>query len=295
MRNKLLHVFRNTPQGREILLQSIYFCKKTKTKLKVYIPKSNQFLMYFENKVITVDLDKDFLKHKDSSKNNVESLTKKNNLVPLFLENLPEEHTSTIPNIPTDFTYMCSPRSISDLSTKIGLGHIGTKVRSIIKSSSFPILIPSTVYKEWKSITVFFGGSKNSFNVMRLGIKISLISGLPLKIFTQAEKTYKKKYYEDLIKNTIGTLEEKLILNKKNIEIDKKNLLKPFSYEWKFFENENFAENLYSVDHDSLVVIGSFGHGIIKDILFGSKMEAVQSVLPNNLLIVGPKYNSEIL
>ena len=50
---------------------------------------------------------------------------------------------------------MCCPRSISDVSTRISLGHIGPKVRSIIKNAGFPVLTPTPVYKEWKSIMVF--------------------------------------------------------------------------------------------------------------------------------------------
>ncbi len=41
-----------------------------------------------------------------------------------------------------------------------------------------------------------------------------------------------------------------------------------------------------------LVVLGAFGHGLIRDILFGSKMEKIQGSITNNLLIVGPKYSA---
>lgn len=56
------------------------------------------------------------------------------------------------------------------------------------------------------------------------------------------------------------------------------------------FEKGSFEENLYQVPHDALVVLGAFGHSLIKNILFGSKMEKIQSILPNNLLIAGPNY-----
>lgn len=45
---------------------------------------------------------------------------------------------------------------------------------------------------------------------------------------------------------------------------------------------------LYDVPHDALVVLGAYGHGMIKDILMGSKMEQIQSTVTNNLLITGP-------
>ncbi|NIM16395.1 MAG: hypothetical protein GTO45_30750 [Candidatus Aminicenantes bacterium] len=32
-------------------------------------------------------------------------------------------------------------------------------------------------------------------------------------------------------------------------------------------------ENLYDVPHDSLVVVGAYGHGLVKRVVFGSKAE----------------------
>ena len=294
MYNEFLHVFRNTPFGREILLQSLCFCKKTKTFLKLYIPRYHQFLMYFNNKVITVQLDKSFLHSPDTAKKHAEDVIKAEGVEPKFIELMPEDYTASIPNLPVDFTYMCCPRSISDLSTKIRLGYIGTTVRSIIKNSGFPVLIPSPVYKKWKSVTVFFGGSKNSCNVLRLGVKISLLSGLPLKIFTQTEK-HNKEYYRKSIEGKLDEYKKRLNDIGDSIEIDKNNMLKTLKFEWLCFDKGEFYENLYSVAHDTLVVVGSYGHSVVKDILFGSKMEQIQATLPNNLLIVGPKYNSKIL
>jgi nucleotide-binding universal stress UspA family protein len=42
------------------------------------------------------------------------------------------------------------------------------------------------------------------------------------------------------------------------------------------------------------LVVGAFGHGLIKDFLFGSKMETIQSCMPNNMLLVGPNCILEI-
>jgi hypothetical protein len=36
--------------------------------------------------------------------------------------------------------------------------------------------------------------------------------------------------------------------------------------------------------------MGIFDHSLMKDMIFGSKAEKVQSLIPNNLLVVGPKY-----
>ena len=58
---QIFHIFRNTPFGRETLLQSIYFCKMTGTSLIIYIPEFTKFLMYFDNEVVQVDLDSSYL------------------------------------------------------------------------------------------------------------------------------------------------------------------------------------------------------------------------------------------
>ena len=56
MAQKLFHIFRNTPLGRETLLQSIYFCQKIGVLPTIYIPEFTKFLMYFENDVVQVDI-----------------------------------------------------------------------------------------------------------------------------------------------------------------------------------------------------------------------------------------------
>ena len=58
--------------------------------------------------------------------------------------------------------------------------------------------------------------------------------------------------------------------------------------EWRLYDNGTLEENLYAVPHDSLVVIGAAGHRLITELVFGSKLEAIQATLPNPLVVVGP-------
>jgi len=272
MNNQLLHVFRNTPFGREAFLQSIYFCKKSGVHLKVYIPHQPQFLMYFPREVVTVDLDKSFLRAAKTAREHAEKLIQSEGVDASFLD--PKQYTaSTLPDIPVDFSFMSCPRSISDLSSKVGLGHIGPRVRSIIRNARFPVLIPTPVYKEWKNILVFFGGSANALSAFRLGIKLQLLSGLPMQFFTYAEKK-PKTFYEQIL--------------------EEHNLLSGITsggVNWVFSEKGSFREALYEVSHEALIVAGAYGHGLIKELLFGSMMEEIQTILPNNLVIVGPHYS----
>jgi hypothetical protein len=273
MESRLLHIFRNNPFGRETLLQSIYFCNKVGAFPVIYIPKTTKFLMYFDNDVVQIDLDKSYLTSPETALKNATELVEQAGMNARFLD--PKHYTaSTLPDIHTNFDYMCCPRSISDMSSKIGLGYIGPRVRRIVKSARFPVLLTSPVYKEWKKIAVFFGGSVNAIRALRLGFHIARASGMKLDVFTMTEKLSKEDY-QQMIKDRHLEKEMDLHVN-----------------QWHFFENRVFEENLYDVPHDALVILGAYGHGVIRDIVFGNKMEKIQSTISNNLLIAGPNYTA---
>ena len=273
MAARLFHVFRNNPFGRETLLQSIYFCKKVGASLLVYIPKHKKFSMHFknDNDIVKIDLDKSYLISPDTALKNATEVAKKMGIRIRFLD--PKRYTtSMLPGIQSNFDYMTCPRSISDLSLKIGLGYLGPKVKRIVESAQFPVLITSPAYKEWDRLSVFFDGSAKTIHALKLGFRISKASGVRLDIFPLMEKGSRESY-EKIIKD--------------------KNLQKEISRrvnKWHIFEKGTFEEILYEVPHNALVVLGAFGNSLLKDIAFGNKIGKIQSTLPNNLLIAGPNY-----
>lgn len=233
MKPQLFHVFRNTPFGRETLLESAYFCRTVGVELVVYIPRTNKFLMYFENDVVQVDLDSSYLISPHTARDHAKSIIVPAGLEPIFFE--PKEFTaSSLPDIPTYLDYMCCPRTIADLSSKIGLGYIGSPVRRIVKNARFPVYIPNPVFKEWKNLAVFFGGSENALKALRLGIKLSRLSDFPLLTFTRLEGETREKYEE----------------------IIRKNRLEEGINNWTVFDGGEFNENLHEVPHDALVIVG---------------------------------------
>ncbi len=271
MERQLLHIFRNTPMGRELLLQSTYFCKALGIEAVVHIPQSTSFLIYFTFDVVQIDLDESYLR---------DPLTARKHVLEIFAyQELPEPklletETYTAPNLPdlpSWFSFMCCPRSVSELSTKIGLGYIGPGVRQLIQAASFPVLIGSGVYKPWRSIAVFFGGASNAVKALRLGLEVSRISGFPLDVFTQ-EGLRTESDYRNILKSE--GLEKAMAEEVRN---------------WRIFTSGDFAVNLYETPHDALVILGAYEHGILKELISGSTMEIVQTILPNNLLIVGPQ------
>lgn len=269
MAERMLQVYRNTPFGRETLLQSLHFCKTAGVDLHIYVPESKQFLMYFDHDVVQVDLDGSYLTSPENAEARATQIASSFGIIPSFFK--PKNFTaSQLPDIPSEFNYMCSPRSISDLSSKIGLGYIGPKVRRIIKSSTFPVLITGGVFKQWNSITVFYGGSNNANKALRWGLYLSRKAGVPLDIFTFVHG-HDSDYFESQLK-------EARLWDEMQGKVRT----------WHKIEEGSFEENLFHVPHDALIIVGAYGHGLIKEFLFGSKMETIQSWMPNNMLLVGP-------
>ena len=271
---QLLHIFRNTPLGRELLLQSAYFCSNVGVLPVVYVPKHLKFLMYFENDVVQVDLDNSYLRAPDTAREHAAEIVRYQGLPePKFLE--PKNFTaSTLPDLPVNFDFMCCPRSVSDLSSKIGLGYIGPRVRRIIQNARFPVLIGCSVYEAWQSIAVFFGGSANAVKALRLGFRLARLTGFPLDVFTQEDRR-KRDYYEGVIeKENLGPDMDKYVRH------------------WYVYESGDFIDNIYDVPYNALVIAGAYGHGVVKEVFFGSTLEKIQTHLPNNLLIVGPNYRA---
>ncbi len=268
---RLLHIFRNTPFGRETLLHSLYFCESLGLDMTVYIPRMPRFLMYFEHEAVQVDLDGSYLADPDSATEHLNEIARGRDVL-LEILAARDFTASTLPDVPTDVEFMTCPRIIADLSTKIALGKIGSTVRAILKAAQFPVLIPSSAYKPWQSVAVFFGGSVNAVKSFYLGLRIARDSGRPLDVYTIAGKGERERYEKILAENELG---------------------KPMAEEvraWHYYEEGNFEKRLYDVPHDALVVLGAYGHGLIKEMFFGSKMELVQSVLPNPLLVAGPHF-----
>jgi hypothetical protein len=271
MSARLFHIFRNNPLGRETLLQSICFCEKVEASLVLYIPRHTKLLILFETKTVQVALDGSYLISPDTALMHANELIEKRGLRVDFL-NSDHSGAAALPEIQPNFNFMTCPRSISDLSSKIGLGYLGPRVRRIVRLAQFPILLTSPAFKEWNSIAVFFGGSTNAVSALKLGFRISRVSGLPINVFTQTENTSRESYEK--------------VIEKNNLENEMRRRIN----EWHIFEQGSLGENLYQVPHDALVVLGVSGHSLLKEIVFGSKMEKIQSTLPNNLLIVGPNY-----
>ncbi len=267
MNSPLLHVFRNTPFGRETLLLSAYSCQKLQLPLDIYLPKEKRFLFYFDADVVQIDLDSSYLRDKGSARQHAEELIESFSLQHRFIS--PCSQTATgLPDLQTNFSLMTCPRSMSDVTGRIGLGHIGPKVRRILQLAPFPVLLPSAAYKPWNKLTVLYGGSPLAAVSVRLAMQLQKRCHLPMQIISVGDRPSLEKALESQ-----GLIEQ------------------VHSCDWRVFPGSSLNDHFFEIPHDALVVLGAYGHGPIKALL-GSSMEMVQSQLPNPLLVVGPRYRS---
>jgi len=266
MNKPILHIFRNTPFGRETLLQSAYLCRRLQLPLSVYLPKFKQFLFYFDSEVVQVDLDDSYLTDSASAKEHIRE-TLALHQVKHTLVKPTGKSASNLPDLPVHFSLMTCPRSMSEDTRKIALGMIGSKVRRIVQAAHFPIYLPAPVYKPWTRLSVLYGGSDNAAGALRLALEINRISNAPLQIFSQGDR---------------GELEAQLLTQGFSAE-------QIHSFDWRFLGDGDIVEQFYQIPHDGLVLLGAYGKGSILETLFGSTMEKVQSGLPNSLVVVGPK------
>lgn len=276
MKTTLLHIFRNSPMGRENLMQSIYFCKQQfGLSLAIYIPETTQFGMNFGGNPVAVQLDNSYVDHFATARKHAEQLLADSKCPVQFF--VPRERLSNaMPLLPDEWTMMACPRVISEQAARVGLGHIGPKVRNLVKHAHFPIFIPSMSFKPWTNVTAFFGGSRLGATSVKAGMAIARLARVPFTIHTQLNGITKKDCEKSL--SDVGIVDA---MSARDVE-------------WRFHDVGTFEENLYAVPHDSLVVVGAAGHKLIAELVFGSKLETIQETLPNPMVIVGPDCRTPI-
>ncbi|RME37057.1 MAG: universal stress protein, partial [Planctomycetota bacterium] len=142
-RSALLHIYRDTPMGREHLMQSAYFCKKQfGLVLSVFIPEAIQFTLQLESEIFPVQLDASYVaSDPEQARKRVEEIVQPF-ACPLDFVIADPVGSSGIPHLPGEWGIMTCPRVISEQSSRIGLGRIGPKVRALVKAAPFPVFIP---------------------------------------------------------------------------------------------------------------------------------------------------------
>lgn len=251
-------------------MQSAYFCSRQfGLSLAAYIPETTQFGMDFGGKPMTIQLDDSYAAYPSTARQHAEQVFAEFKCGGHFF--VPGERVSdTMPLLPIDWAVMACPRVISEQSSRIGIGHIGPKVRTLVKQAPFPVLIPSGSFKPWTNVTAFFGGSELGAVAVKEGIAVARLAQVPCVIHTQLDGITREDCEKSLA--AAGVLDA---VTGRDVE-------------WRVYDSGDFGENLYAVPHDSLVVAGAAGHRLITELVFGSRLEIIQATLPNPLVVVGP-------
>ncbi|GAB4188028.1 MAG: hypothetical protein Kow00105_02740 [Phycisphaeraceae bacterium] len=244
----------------------------------MYCPGNKQAIIYFEQGPVTLTLDQSYLEDQDTAREQAASLLDNAGVDYTFFE--PTSFTAElIPDIPPNWSLMACPRVISEDYRRIGLGRIGPKVREIVKAARFSVFIPCGAYKPWQSVSAFFGGSKVGLRAVQLARDIADRAEVPMTVFTQLNDREHARRCRDVLEESgeLAAIEHTP------------------GWEWVSFETGTLKSNLMRVPHDSLAVVGAAGDSLIRELIFGSKLELIQSTLPNPILVVGPNADRRLL
>jgi hypothetical protein len=275
MEKAVFHIFLNSPVGRENLLQSAYLAERLQPRsLTVFLPTHDQCAMYCNDTVLTLNLDASYLRFPETARDRVRRALEGFRVEYDFYE--PTGFTGgSIPEVPDDWAIMACPRVISQKSGRIGLGHIGPKVRSILSQAQFPLLIPSGSFHPWRRVAVLFGGPDHG-PIVTIAEQLAQRAQLPLEILTQLGNSSRKQCEATLT------------------DLNIKQRIDDGQIVWRIFESGTLEENLYEVPRDSLVVVGTGKRRLVQELLFGTTLEKIQELLPNPLLVCGPRCRPEL-
>jgi nucleotide-binding universal stress UspA family protein len=263
---RVFHVFQNTPLGREMLLGAVHLCRSTGAQLYLFRPVEPRFTIQLADELIEVPLDSTYLESPETAKQHADDLVSGAGLRPHWVE--PSHRlASTMPVLLAEFEILACSRSFSDPPSRLAPGQLGSHIRRLIKTGRFPVLILSSPTLEWDRLTVFFGGSQHALKALAWARTVATAAGLDYTVFTEQENGTVDR--AEAVLADAGWLEE----------------VRP---RWQIIPAGSFPSSLWQVPRTSLVVAGAFGQGALKARLFGSRVELLQSQLPNPLLLVGP-------
>jgi hypothetical protein len=265
MQEKVFHVYRNTPIGRETLMQAIDLCKKSSADLYIYSPQHDRFMIYFDADAVEVHLDQSYLHSPGTQKNNLDSILEAQRFVAKNVYSSTKTG-STLPDISTNFDLINLPKIMTELKKGLTGSNIGPGVRRLIKASHAPALISPNRFVDWSSIHLFFGGSRHAEKALRWALLLSRESKKPLHLTTLLEKK-NESFYRDKIK--------------------KMNILPGRIASWTFWEQDSLFDALFKVERDQLIVMGAYGKSGLKKRLLGGTTEMVLRNSANPLLLVG--------
>ena len=274
MNLNVLHVFRNTPLGKETLRQAADFTKKINGNLFVYMPEFERFMIYFDFSSVEIKLDESYLYSPETAVANMKKVLDDLDFGAKFVH-VKTKTGSNLPDVENEFDIISLPRVMAESKSGIISSGLGSAVKNLIKASSAPAIVGPGRFAKWSHIQVFFGGSVHSVKALRWALVLSRQINCPLYVSTFLEGKKDRDYYEDLLK------EEGL----KSREFT----------DWAFFSQKSMIEVLNETPRDALLVMGAYGHHPIRARFFGSKTEMVIKNNANLLMFVGEHSRNPVI
>lgn len=267
MQLKVIHVYRNTPLGRETLIQAADFVKKINGELNIFLPEYDRILYYFENDATEIRLDESYLYFREQARSRMEKALK---LIGVEAH-IVDVSTQTASNLPglyaTNYDVLSLPRVMVERQGQLHLPAVGAGVRQVVKNSAAPALIAPGRFHDWTDVQVLFGGSKYSMIALKWGLAISKNMGIPVRLISAVADSDEKQRYEN-------TLAEEGIAT---TAFD----------DWIFIESNSPVAVLNEIQRTSLIVMGAYGHGRIHSKLFGSKTELIMKNTASLIMLIG--------
>lgn len=213
MNTRFLHVYEDTLQGREALLQTAHFCRLLDAAPVVYIPRTQRFLMYLENRITQVDLavfPKDE-RAMDLAFGHASEILADSGLDARFFT--PVHWTSqSLPDLPADFDFMnCPLPGNGELPVYSDLG-----MRRLPREAPFSVLLPTPQFKAWQSIALFQYEGKKSEKSFILGRRMAEKAGVPLDLFCFGRKDKQERAFLDFIETGSRHLRHVLFFDKRD-------------------------------------------------------------------------------
>jgi len=263
MQLNLLHVFRNTPLGRETLMQAADFSRKTHSRLNVYLPEFDRVLLHFGPNAVEIRLDASYLYLQETARHNLQKISKEAH-VRVHEVKAETMTASNLPRLPTNFDVISLPRIMVERKGPIS---IGSGVRKLVKSATASALIAPGRFHDWREVLVLFGGSQYSAVALQWGLAVSRESGLPLRLLTASDKQTSRAMCEDALRQY--------------------NLPADVFQNWIFVESGSAVSILDKIPRDAMLMMGAYGHSGIRARLFGSTTELIQKNTANLIMLIG--------
>lgn len=260
-----MHIYEDTPAGRESLLQTAYFCRVLDSAPVVHVPRTQRFLLYLENRVTQVDLAF-FTEDEKAGKTalgHASEILAESGLDARFLA--PAHWTTpSLPDLPADFAFMACPLPFQgSLSVYSDLG-----MRRLPREAPFSVFMPSCVFKPWKSIALFHhGAGRRPGKSLILGRRMAEKTRMPMDIFCFGRKEEQGQEFLDFIENGSRYFRHVRFVEKKTGE----------------------SEAWMQVPHDALVLLDALRGSWFRNRFFPSFQKKTRTWLQNPMLFVGDR------